>query len=737
MEFKPHPAWRATRAFLLIASIIQVCFGCLAQNNVNVRVMAANLNGNAQSYQPFALRIFQGLKPDVVAIQEFNYSNNAVADFRYLLDTAFGTNFVYYREPFNGGGDIPNGIISRFPIVNSGSWPDTLVGNRGFAWAQIDLPGTNDLYIVSVHLLTSSAGDRSTEAANLKALIQANFPPNAWVILAGDFNTDSRTESTTMTTCASYLSDFPVPVDDLGDSDTSINRNHPHDYVLPSFALTNFETATVFSTHIYPSGLVFDSRVYADLSDFAPVQSADSGLAQHMAVMKDFLVDAVTDVSGSVPSISKQPQSISVVQGSNATFTVTANGAAPLAYQWLFGGTNISGALTNLYSLTNVQTTNAGNYFVIITNLFGSVTSSVTALTVITSPVITTNPAAQSIVQGGTANFSVTAIGIQPLAYQWLFNGTDIPGATTNLYSLANIQLTNAGNYSVIITNIAGSVTSSPAALAVTFAATGSVVVLAGWDMSGQSAYGTSPMPPTTNAPFVTVGGLTRGSGVTLLNTAAGRAWGGNGFDSTSSANAINAGDFATFSIAANAGYTVSFTDVSKFDYRRSSSSAPPNGLLQYKIGNGAFADITTLSYPSTVSSGASLSAIDLSGIAALQNIGPSNIITFRIVNYGGTSTGNWYIFDKSINTDPDFAVEGIINVIPPASPAVLSAPVFSTGQFQMLVTGTAGSNYVVQVATNLSPANWIGQFTNVSPFIFTNANLTAPQKFYRVIVQP
>ncbi len=94
--------------------------GCLAaalnldaQSNVTVRVMAANLNGNTQSYQPFALRIFQGLKPDVVAIQEFNYSNNAPSDFRFMVDTAFGTNFVYYREPFNSGGDIPNGIISR------------------------------------------------------------------------------------------------------------------------------------------------------------------------------------------------------------------------------------------------------------------------------------------------------------------------------------------------------------------------------------------------------------------------------------------------------------------------------------------------------------------------------------------------------------------------------------------------------------------------------------------------
>src|SRR5882724_6677865 len=98
MEFKSHPARRIIRAFLFIASIVQVCFGCLAQSNVNVRVMAANLNGNTQSYQPFAIRIFQGLKPDVVAIHEFNYTSNTPSDFRALADSAFGTNFVYFRE---------------------------------------------------------------------------------------------------------------------------------------------------------------------------------------------------------------------------------------------------------------------------------------------------------------------------------------------------------------------------------------------------------------------------------------------------------------------------------------------------------------------------------------------------------------------------------------------------------------------------------------------------------------
>src|SRR4051812_39784070 len=133
---------------------ILVCLNLHAQTNVNLRVMAANLNGDPQTYQPFAIRIFQGLKPDVVAIQEFNYNGNTSSDIRSFVDTAFGTSFNYFRET-NSGYNIPNGIISRYPIIAADSWVDTVQSqpNRGYAWARISIPGTNDLYVVSVHLL--------------------------------------------------------------------------------------------------------------------------------------------------------------------------------------------------------------------------------------------------------------------------------------------------------------------------------------------------------------------------------------------------------------------------------------------------------------------------------------------------------------------------------------------------------------------------------------------------------
>lgn len=262
----------------------------LTPTNTVVRVMAANVTGGAQQYEDFAIRIFQGLKPDIIAIQEFNYLSETPAQIRSFVDTAFGTNFHYMRET-NAAYQIPNGIISRYPFISSGHWTDAQISNRGFAWARIDVPGTNDLYVVSVHLKASSgdASVRAAQATALKNLIQSNFPTNAWVVLAGDLNIYSYAEAA-MTTFRTFLSATPVPADQSGNTNTNNGRNEPYDQVLTSATFTTNITPVVIGAQSFANGLVFDSRVYSPLSAVAPAQMADSGLAQHMAVMKDFRI---------------------------------------------------------------------------------------------------------------------------------------------------------------------------------------------------------------------------------------------------------------------------------------------------------------------------------------------------------------------------------------------------------------------------------------------------------------
>jgi hypothetical protein len=170
-----------------------------------------------------------------------------------------------------------------------------------------------------------------------------------------------------------------------------------------------------------------------------------------------------------IPSgISTQPQSQGVPKGNNASFSVVPSGTAPFTYQWYLGTTKLGGGSTSSnLTLNSVQPTNAGNYTVVVNNNYGSITSAVATLTVYILPTITTQPQGQVVTAGQTASFSVAASGTAPLGYQWSINGTNIVGATNLSMSLNNVQTNNGGSYLVVITNLAGSVTSAVASLVV------------------------------------------------------------------------------------------------------------------------------------------------------------------------------------------------------------------------------------------------------------------------------
>ena len=124
------------------------------------------------------------------------------------------------------------------------------------------------------------------------------------------------------------------------------------------------------------------------------------------------------------PTIAIPPQSQTVTEGSNVTFMVTASGTTPLSYQWQFNGTNQDGATTSFH-LAGVTTNQAGEYTVTVTNAFGSTNSAAATLIVNRAhfpPVITTNPASQTVVEGADVAFTVAADGAQPklsVAVQW------------------------------------------------------------------------------------------------------------------------------------------------------------------------------------------------------------------------------------------------------------------------------------------------------------------------------
>jgi uncharacterized delta-60 repeat protein len=175
------------------------------------------------------------------------------------------------------------------------------------------------------------------------------------------------------------------------------------------------------------------------------------------------------------PAIVTQPASRITITSTTASFSVGASGTTPLSYQWLLAGVplsdggHISGSGSATLTLSNVQTADAGNYSVVITNPVGAVTSSLASLTVITSdPFIGTQPVTQLSPPGQNATFSVGAMGLSPLSYQWRKGGVNLPSGTNASLSLGNVQSGDAGAYDVVVNDASGSVTSSVASLKVT-----------------------------------------------------------------------------------------------------------------------------------------------------------------------------------------------------------------------------------------------------------------------------
>ena len=258
--------------------------------------MAANITtGGNQSYDPGeGIRIFQGLKPDIVMIQEFRYKDSSKQDIDDLVSQAFGPQFKYYREPGNGSkGYINNGVISRWPIIKSGVWDDPYTSNREFTFAQIDIPGRKDLWAVSVHMLNRGASRRASEATELLQYIKNTIPNNDYLAVGGDFNTITGNE-TAITKLKPTLDLTAVPTDQQGESNTNNNRKKHYDWVLPNYDLSQFHIPVKIGSNTFPSGLVFDSRVFTPISDVPPIRASDCSPStmQHMAVVKDFNVPA-------------------------------------------------------------------------------------------------------------------------------------------------------------------------------------------------------------------------------------------------------------------------------------------------------------------------------------------------------------------------------------------------------------------------------------------------------------
>ena len=233
-------------------------------------------------------------------------------------------------------------------------------------------------------------------------------------------------------------------------------------------------SAQVSFINAFPNGFFFytldgSTPTTGSMLYFGPFTLTNSAIVQVLTVnsndTQSILSPQVNVQVGTAPTITMSPSNVVLATGTPLSLTVSASGTAPLAYQWSRSSGAIAGATNAVFSVDSVSTNDADNYFAVVSNPFGAATSAVATVTVYVPVTIISQPTNVVVPLGGTASFSVSAYGYPAPTYQWTFNSTNLPGATSTMLTVSRVQLTNLGSYQVLVSNAYSSQLSSPAML--------------------------------------------------------------------------------------------------------------------------------------------------------------------------------------------------------------------------------------------------------------------------------
>lgn len=290
------------------------------------------------------------------------------------------------------------------------------------------------------------------------------------------------------------------------------------------------------------------------------------------------------------PVFTTQPANATVAAGTSTNFTVAVSSPSPVGYQWQHAGTNLSnaghfsGVKTASLTVSSADPNDAGAYRCIATNADGSTTSNPGNLTVVTVPTVTTQPNSMVASDGYPAGFSGTGFGGLPLTYLWKLNGTQV--ATGTAYNLISAHAGDAGDYTLVITNSYGSVTSRVARLSVvTVPVTNDLVVHLKFDGDYSDSSGRGNNATPINGPALVSGKL--GSAL-RFTTSTGQVPAVTNFASLGYPLDLQFGDTNDFSLSFWVNYTNQSDDLALISNSQWDSSGNP-GWGVFSQGGGNF----------------------------------------------------------------------------------------------------------------------------------------------------
>ena len=397
-----------------------------------------------------------------------------------------------------------------------------------------------------------------------------------------------------------------------------------------------------------------------------------------------FGLDDVTLTPQVPPTIVVPPTNQTVAAAGMANFSVLAAGTPTLYYQWQFDGAIIATATHSTLTLTNLTTNQSGSYTVIVTNLFGSITSSPAALLTVlppTPPTITVPPSNQTVMVAGPASFTVKATGTPTLHYQWTFNGTNLANATNTSLTLTNVNTNQGGLYTVLLTNAYGSAVSSPALLTVL------------------------PASILQNGSFET-------------------------------------GNFSDWTLSGNTNDTVvvessAYTYAGAFGVQSGALDSPVSISQALATAPGqAYLISCWVSNPEGATPNEFLVTWNGSSLVNVTNIIATNWINLQAT---GVATGASSILAFVLQDNPGYLGLDDISVSPLPQPSFLTAN-SAPGAIVFNWSALPGFGYQLQYTSDLGSGNWSnlgGAMTASNGVLATTDSLTNSQRFYRLLLLP